>query len=56
MFSPWNLLARHALSEEKWAMVQKGVWYRCAKHPAGRSGNGTRPLFEPLPKNGPVPE
>jgi hypothetical protein len=27
--------------------VQKGVRYRCAKHSAGRSGNGTRPLFEP---------
>ena len=34
------------------AMVQKGVWYRCAKHPAGRSGNGTRPLFEPWRRNG----
>ena len=22
-------------------MVQKGVRYRCAKHPEGRSGNGT---------------
>ncbi len=27
--------------------VQKGVGYRCAKHPAVRSGNDTRPLFEP---------
>ena len=35
-------------------MVQKGVRYRCAKHPThlrsvpGRSGNGTCPLFEPV--------
>ena len=28
--------------------IQKGVGYRCAKHPAGRYGNGTCPLFEPL--------
>jgi len=28
-------------------MVQKGVGYRCAQHPTGRSGNDTRPLFEP---------
>jgi glycerophosphoryl diester phosphodiesterase len=27
--------------------VQKGVGYRCAKHPSGRPGNDTRPLFEP---------
>jgi LacI family transcriptional regulator, galactose operon repressor len=26
---------------EESGMVQKGVRYRCAKHPAGRSGNGT---------------
>src|SRR5689334_21459239 len=29
--------------------VQKGVGHRCAKHPAGRSGNGPRPLFESRP-------
>ena len=31
-------------SDNTWlirGMVQKGVRYRCAKHPAGRSGNGT---------------
>jgi para-aminobenzoate synthetase component 1 len=29
--------------------VQKGVGSRCAKHPSGRSGNESRPLFEPCP-------
>ena len=31
-------------------VVQKGVGSRCAKHPAGRSGNDSRPLFEPSAK------
>src|SRR6516162_10317426 len=25
--------------------LKKGVGFRCAKHPSGRSGNETRPLF-----------
>jgi len=57
----------HSGPDSKSCMVQKGVGYRCAQHPTGRSGNGTRPLFEPCPirqrnrpderdrKNNPIP-
>ncbi|MBM4075376.1 MAG: hypothetical protein FJ267_07010, partial [Planctomycetes bacterium] len=31
-------------------MVQNGIESRCAKHPAGRSGNDSRPLFELRPE------